>query len=67
MNYKQEVIIQSLGPWMSERLFSLQQELMRAEISEPHPQTGQNSSMDLRGGEDEVCVWPTNTLQQKER
>lgn len=38
MNYKQEVIIQSLGPWMSERLFSLQQELMRAEISEPRPQ-----------------------------
>lgn len=25
---------------MSERLFSLQHELMRAEISEPQPQTG---------------------------
>lgn len=40
MNYKQDVVIQSLGPCMSERVFSLQQGLMRAEISEPQRQTG---------------------------
>ena len=48
MNYKQDVIIQSVGPWMSERLFSLQQELMRAEISEPQPQTGHIHHRGLR-------------------
>lgn len=40
MGYKQDVIIQSQSPWMSVRLFSLRQELMGAEISEPQPQTG---------------------------
>lgn len=39
MNYKQHVIIQSCGPRLSEHLFSLQQELMGAEISGPSQET----------------------------
>lgn len=53
MNHNQDVIIQSLGPWMSEHLFSLQRGLMRAEISEPQLQTGPIHHRGLGGGGEE--------------